>query len=483
MNPILSRCFMKSFSAFRYRIWFAMLGSALILGSFTSCSTYYQRNLEFQQQVLAGNLEGASKSLNKKKKDQEGRNRLLYLMNMGWVQFMLQDRVQSNALFEEADRMIEDYQKNLGLQALSLLTNPTIQPYRPEDFETVMPNYFKALNYLQLGNSEAAGVEVNKINNRLNALNDQYKDHKNRYQKDAFAHLIMGLAYESARDYNNAFIAYRNALEVYETDYPSQFGVACPEQLKTDVLRTAYLSGFGEELRFFEQKFGKKYSHSKGTGGELVFLWQNGLGPVKAEWSINFSKLDGQNGWITLANEEMGLSYPFYIGDRPADEKNAFGNLSFVRIAFPKYLERKPVFQKAELVAGATPVPLERVQDINAIAFKTLNDRMLREMGQALLRLATKQALEAVVRHENKDMGTLISIANALSEQADTRNWQTLPHSIFYARLSLPEGKQTVQLKTFSSGSEQVKQFEFEIKKGKTEFFVYQSLESFPPMD
>jgi hypothetical protein len=450
---------------------------------FSGCATYYQRTMAFQEQVVSGNIPEAGKILDKKKKDREGKNQMLYLLNRGWVDFMLQQHELSNLNFERADLLMEDYRKKLGFQALSLLSNPSIQPYMAEDFEMVMVNYFKSVNFLQLGNLESAGVEAQKINNKLNALNDKYKDHKNRYQRDAFSHLMMGLVFDASRDYNNAFIAYRNALEVYETDYSANFGVGVPEQLKKDLLRTAYLTGFKQELRQYEEKFGMTYRHQVQDGGELVFFWHNGFGPVKSEWSLNFSKIDGQGGWVTLVNEEMGLNFPFYIGDRPSNEKNAFGDLKFVRMAFPRYLERKPVFQSAEIAAAGKTYPLELTQNINEIAFKTLNDRMLREVGNSLLRLATKQALEMAVRHENKDMGALVSIANALTEKADTRNWQTLPNTISYCRISLPTGPQTIQFRAKSQGSSTSKDLTFSISKGKTQFFVFQNVETFPPSE
>jgi hypothetical protein len=48
------------------------------------------------------------------------------------------------------------------------------------------------------------------------------------------------------------------------------------------------------------------------------------------------------------------------------------------------------------------------------------------------------------LRKENKDAATVLSIANAISEQADTRNWQTLPNQISYTRIPLTPGKNEV---------------------------------------
>ena len=44
----------------------------------------------------------------------------------------------SNTNLNKADLYIEDYSKSLGNEALALLTNPMVKPYKPEDFEAVM---------------------------------------------------------------------------------------------------------------------------------------------------------------------------------------------------------------------------------------------------------------------------------------------------------------------------------------------------------
>lgn len=449
----------------------------------TSCATYYQQNLKFQAKVAEGDFANAKDYL-EKDRSKNGKNKILYLLNKGWVEWISNQNNESNISFEEANKMAEDYQKNLGIEALALISNPGIKPYKAEDFEVVLINYFKALNYLNLGKYKDALVEVRRINEKLNQLNDKYPDHKNRYQDDAFAHIIMGLIYDANKEYNDAFIAYRNAVNVYESSYSKNFNLQIPEQLKYDLLRAAYRVGFFEDLRFYENKFNIKYQHKPSEGGELVFFWHNGLGPVKSEWSINFAKTSSKDGFVTFANEQYGMSFPIYIGDKSEKEKSGFSKLSFLRIAFPKYIERKPIFTNAELYANYTSFPLQTAQDINGIAFKTLNDRMLREMGTAILRMATKKAIEAAARKENEDLGSAIGIVNALTEKADTRNWQTLPYQISYSRVSLPEGVNTVSIKmnspTLPSKSQS---FKFNITKGKTTFFTFSSLDSYAPVD
>ncbi len=454
------------------------------------CATYYQKTQRFQSYIMEGEIEKAQQWLIKNDKDSKGKNELLYHMYRGWVSWMLGDYQNSNVDLETADFLIEDYKKQFGYEAFSLISNPGVKPYQAEDFEKVMVNYFKALNYIKLRNYEDAIVEARRITIKLQQQNSKYKEHKNRYSDDAFAHLIIGMLYEADQDYNNAFIAYRNALKAYDSIYVDNFGISAPLQLKKDILRTAYLTGFYDEVSYYEGIFGFKYEPDLVDGGDLVFIWQNGFGPVKSEWSINFTMIPGDAGFITYTNEEYGLTFPFYIGDRSAGEQAQLRDLSILRIAFPKYVERIPLFNKATLSMGGESSRLELVENINNIAFKTLQDRMLREFGNALLRVATKRAIELGVREATKkyskedklDAGDIapaaITILNAITEKADTRNWQTLPHSIFYTRLHLPAGSQTIRLTTSGGQHSDNYDISVDIMNNKTTFYVFQSLES-----
>jgi len=433
-----------------------------------SCATYYSKNIEFQNYLMQGNFAKANVWLNKNTKDADGKNQLLYYLNRGYVSWILKNYEESNKQFSIAERVIEDYIKNYYLEALTLVSNPNVKPYKPEDFEVVMVNYYMALNYLQLQKYDDAIVECKRINIKLNELNDKYKDHKNRYQRDAFANNLMGIIYESQHDYNNAFIAYRNALEIYETDYKEYFNIPIPKQLKQDILRTAYLTGFSDEVKYYEDKFNIDFEFTPRENGELVFFWLNGYGPYKSESSINFVKIpNSESGYVTMVNKEHNLSFPLYIGDKSKKEKEAFDDLRFFRIAFPKYMERKPLYTNASLETDSYQYKLEEIQNINDIAFKTLKDRMVREMASAIMRLATKKALEALADEQDEGLGTLLNIVNTLTEKADTRNWQTLPYSISYARIPLKAGLNSIALKTKSPYS-----------NGKTEIFTLKGIKN-----
>ncbi len=423
----------------------------------------------------------ANKHLDANKKLQVNRNRVLYLVNKGTLAWMQQDYTLANTYFNEADLFIEDQRKNWGSEALAIVSNPSVKPYKPEDFENVLINYYKAIGYLQLGKNQEALIECRRINEKLYALNDKYpRNHKNRYSDDAFAHNLMGMIYDASKDYNNAFIAYRNAYKIYKDNYSENFGTISPEQLKKDILRTAKRIGFEQEYNFYSKEFGMTYESNLKDEGEIIFIWMNGLGPIKDEWSINFAANRGAGGILTLANNEEGVSFPFNTNNFSSKENAAFNNLDFVRIAFPKYKERVPLFNQALIeINGLGQYNLEKAEDVNAIAFKCLKDRMVRELANSIIRLATKKALEEYTRSKDETLGTLLSIANGLTEKADTRNWQTLPHSIYYTRIKLKPGshKLTLYLKSGING-EHKQELDFNVKTGETQFFTFQNLET-----
>ncbi len=455
------------------------LSYILIAMLLSSCASYYQRNIELQQMISKGELEKAEKKLESNKRIQRDRNRLLYLFNMGYINHMQQDFLASNIYFNEADFLIEDYKKKYGFEALALISNPEVKPYRAEDFESVMIHYYKSINYLSLKQFDASLVEARRMNLKLNQLNDKYKDHKNRYQADAFAHVLMGLSYEASGQLNDAFIAYRNAYNVFDGEH-GYFGIRVPEQLKQDLMRTCYLLGFRSELELYEKTFATTYVHRELKFGEAIVIWQNGMGPVKDEVSFNFIAIPGQPGYIIFENKELGISFPFYIGNDAQKRKDLLA-LQVVRVAFPKYVERPPYYKEALLVHDQTEIKLELVEDINAIAFKTLQDRFVRETSVSLLRLALKKSTELALANENAALGAAATIANSVSEKADTRNWQTLPHSIYYARVPLNEGENIVGLKMKNpKGSYDRVGFQFEGKPGAMHFMPYHSLEHLP---
>ena len=222
-DPIIFKEMLKP--VFRFFVY-----SYIFLFVLTSCLSYYQKNIEFQTNFENGRFKEAQSSLDVLKDKKLRKTLILQKLNQGVVSSYLNEYEKSNKYFEEAYILGEDYQQNFANEVGSFLLNPNFVVYKPESHELMMIHYFKAINYLKLGNNEAALVEARRMNIKLMQLSTKFTSAK-KLTEDAFAHTLMGIIYQANGDFNNAFIAYRNAYNVYQNEYAKFFNITAPAQL------------------------------------------------------------------------------------------------------------------------------------------------------------------------------------------------------------------------------------------------------------
>ncbi|MEL6152667.1 MAG: hypothetical protein AAFQ78_01435 [Bacteroidota bacterium] len=456
--------------------WLVLSSLMLLLHA---CGTYYQKHRKFHQLFSANRLEEADALLAQDKRAERRKTKLLYYFNRGVVTHLMGRYKESNQFFEQAHRTHESFSTNYMEETLAFVINPTVADYQGEDHEVLLLHYYKALNFLQLGQYDAALVECRRLNIKLNQLQDKYRDDAQKYRRDAFIHTLMGLVYQANHDYNNAFIAYRNAVEIYQEDYQRLFGFSAPLQLKKDLIYTAYKTGFHDEVARYQRLFQLAYDPAQDHDAcDVIVLWNNGLGPIKNEWGIDFILVKGAGGTLLFRNKALGLVFPFPL---PADrnQQGALLNLRFIRVAFPEYVERPLLYNQAVVATDrGKQQSLELLENINAISFQVLRQRMVWELSKSLLRVALKQALAYQVRKQNNVLGLIVGGINFATEKADTRNWQTLPHSIHYARLRLPAGTHQIRFKAFAANAlrnSYQEEFCLQLSPGKTAFRLVHS--------
>ena len=421
---------------------------------FFSCATYNSQISSYYEHVGNNEYAKASSTLEKNRLLNARRNRLLYLLEKGKMAHMMKQYEESNRFFNEADQYIEDARTSLSDIALGTLLNPMMESYKGEDFEKFMVHYYKSLNYMYLGQTDEAIVEAKRISLRSYAQQDKTKSDK-KYDDDAFALMMQGIIYESGQDINNAFISYRNAVEIYLKNAGEYYGIRMPHQLKIDLLRTAYKLGFYADLEHYQNIFTMKYEPSStAEGGELVLFWENGLAPVKREQNFFFSLTTDGAGNFMFVDDSGSINLPFDFSSGVSRSDLKVENLRSFRVAFPRYEEQPVFFHRANIKVGDEEFRFEPAENINALAFATLKERFLKETAKALSRLVVKKLAEEAARpkeddknkDEKKAMALALQIFNFASEKADTRNWQTLPHTIFYSRIPLKKGRNEVTI-------------------------------------
>ena len=452
----------------------------LLMPVLFSCATYNKSMDAYYSSLQARNYDKALQKLEKNKLIKRDRNSLLYHLEAGRVYRLKNDPVQSNIHFNVADEQMEAARKSAKDIALGNLVNPMMESYRGEDFEPFMVHFYKALNYITLGQTAEAVVEARRITLSADRQAEKFNNKSGRYSKDAFAFNLQGMIYELSGDMNNAFIAYRNAVEVYLGSGDSYYGVALPAQLTQDLLHAAAAMGFTDEQARYEKLLQTKMQQSSTAQQEMILFIEEGNAPVKEEKSF-FLTNAGINGFSYTDQYGYNASFPFdhqYYGI----SEPKLSAVRTLRVAMPVY--RLSYQQKAavSITSGSMAYTPQLAADINTVAVSLLKERFVKELANALARQVTKKlvekgtekAAEGIARKKEKKSdkensseeekekkrqkneenakavgevaGLLMNIANTVSEKADTRNWQSLPAFISYVRIPLQAGENLVTI-------------------------------------
>ncbi len=431
---------------------------SIVLATLLGCASTGRVQQQLELQMQTGNYAAALELVEQQRGSAlGGKNRLLYYLERGMLLHLEGRYAESNASFEEAKRIGRElYTRSLSGEGISLMTNDYALDYAGENFERTLIHLFSAMNYSQLGDTDAALVEARQVGEYLRKLQIDTTN-ENVYQEDAFARYLAALLYESGGELDAALVAYKKAIAGYQ-QYETSFAVRQPRSLFPNAERVAArlgdwaredLAGLGSPGEVREIPPGS---------GELVILHYNGLSPIKDQTRITipFSEawplvLALQAATDDEAKEQIGQATTFVGSIRGVD---------VVSVAFPKFVDRPySIARMKPRVTGATQIMgPELVEDIGAIAEKDLEDRKTRIYTKAVARAAIKYAIqkgvEAAARQADNDYGALLSagtqivgnIARFASEQADKRVWSTLPDQIWMSSMILPAGRHDVEV-------------------------------------
>jgi uncharacterized protein len=425
---------------------------ALGLGGLAGCKSYLLQQGEVYRQVEVGAYSAAEARLAKLDKAEKRNNRVLYSLDRGLVAFYAGDYDIAIKYLDIADKEAETLFRDVGNEALALAVNPNVTPYYADPVERLMMNYFKALAFWHQGKMSSALVEVRRMDIFLKGMEQRYIGRDKAYKQDAFIPLFMGLVYEASGEWNNAFIAYRNSHKIY-TDYAKEaLGLSMPESLKRDLIRAAFRAGFSTEAQRYATDFGfsqNEVATIRGTEKSVAVLSHLGLAPLRTQWALNFvvSKPKGLN-IVRLSNSDLN-----FLLDLPVDEKDTLWNgVSFVRITMPRYAYRAPMYQALNQ-AGK---PLTPSQDIASIKQRILKDEIWKTLGKELGRVALKKATELALRKKGETTAaSVLSVANAITQQADLRSCAILPAQITYERVALSDTSSGIKLRYELNGAAQ----------------------------
>lgn len=333
---------------------------------------------------------------------EDGRDQLLYLLDLGLVLHTQGKYQESNEYFLKADQVaeIKDY-TSLSTEGATLLTTDQIRQYKGEDFEKVLINTYLAMNYALLGDYENALVEARRVNRKLDRM---VNEGQRKYKQNAFARYLSAVLYEVQGHPNDAYIDYQSVHDL-EPSFPG---------LGLDLWRTAWVAGLHEKLAKIDRDFHlTREDHKKakrgapGTQhGEIIVFYENGISPVK-------------------------VPHPYFP-------------------EIPVFSARyNPIFDAQVNLNGHEAGQTSILHSIQRTAIENLDEKYAGMIARKFAGIVAKEVVGDQIAERTHDplLGFIAKVIMYVSDQADLRSWNFLPKDLQVARLVVEPGVYDVSLK------------------------------------
>lgn len=352
------------------------------------------------------------------------RDRLLLYMEKGLILHYAGEYEKSIATFlKAAELMREQDIINLGSQAASLVTNDWVTEYKGEYAERLWVHTYLMMNYLITYEYEDALVEAKLAIKAFEKYGDSIRD-------DYFTRALAAFCFEVLREYNGAYIEYKKLASLLPD----------PAPVAASLFELGMILGFSKEARHYQQFIPPGFNPlpDRHQSGELILFAGIGRGPVKV-----------------------------------ADNLVAPPS---IRISFPRYRARYSGYPQIYVRDSKGRFPATVVSTLMANpAGKSLKERGTRIMTKLAARAAFKEAIAQAVEKEDDTglIGALVRVILFISEEADTRCWETLPGRLSLIRICLPPGNYRLSVHIQGKYSEEIDLGNIRIRSGVK---VYRSI-------
>ncbi|MDR1941769.1 MAG: hypothetical protein LBQ47_05525 [Endomicrobium sp.] len=423
----------------------------------------------------------AAEFVDSSKKKYGKKNILLFYLDSGLINHFADNYSKSSKSFDSAKKQFEFYYtKSISAYGASMVFNDSALPYYSRDYEIAHTCVFEALNYILSSNADEAVVEARRADTMFKMFSAN-QNGKNFYKDDGFIRYFMGFVYENAGYLNDAHLSYYLALKAYKDGLAE---IEPPQDLINDAYTTAVLLNFDERISEIKKSYpsAKKTLIPRGYG-ECIILDYNGYIPEKIEKTFDFALYD-----IWPYINEVSVDDQ---DKRDFDKARSIGVAAFaddyIKVAFPQYKDAANAVNSFSVSASGGNKKSYPVQDFSAIAKKCLKNDTGKIYAKTLARAAVKyvvgKSVSAAVQRSTGDAwGALTQAAfnvySAVSANADTRDWKTLPDKILMSRFFLPAGQNSLTVNFIGASGEILasKEVGVFIKEGKKNFVVLRSV-------
>lgn len=364
----------------------ALLCAAVLLQGCTTSGSLHDARSQF----YSGQPQAALETLTTE--TVSNRNRLLAHLDHGLIAHTASQYQESINAFKAATALLDRIDFiSIREQATSLVSNDWVISYKGEYSERLWIHTFQMMNFLLLNDAEGAAVEARQ------AL-QVYADHGDSLEGDWYSRTLIAMSFAAAGKADSAHIEYKKLLD----DIGRDVGIA----------RRAWKNAHQLGRKQDATKFKNLMTTNASTGtkqGELVIFLQTGSIPRKIPGEI-------------YLDPQLFASFPVY-----------------------------PNFPHSNVQLSVQANGSDETADIVTTALVDVSRKALAARGKQIaatqiLRIAAKKELARALEKRADGFGGLITAVMFLTEQADTRSWETLPAQMSMVQIPLDAGSHDINL-------------------------------------
>lgn len=405
----------------------------------TGCNNATLRDA--QQSYRLGNLPGAEAQIDAYvKSDGEGGNRIIAYIEQGSIRRAQGQYAASNASFAIADAAIEKLDNkaevSLSGETFAAVTNLNALPYRGYHHDRVMLNTYRALNFLEMRQHDAARVELRRAYERqrdaVAANAERLAEAEAEAQKSKKAGDYDADRARQDQTFQSGFDQQYAGLDKYAAygDYVNPFtewmqGVyyrgEAADGSDLEWSRKAFerVAGMAPDNDYVRQDF--EAAERLAAGGRLepttYVIFATGTAPSRGE---------------------VRLDIPLFIVSSRVD---------YVGANFPRLIENDAYLRSLQVRTPEGTYATQLLCDMDQVVGREFKNELPIVITKTLIAAGTKATLayiarDAAERSSNSDLALIVRIATtayqAVLNRADLRGWSTLPKQFQIARFPTP---------------------------------------------
>jgi len=431
---------------------YRVLLSIFIFFIFASCATS-TRNMGFadaDREVAERNYLSAIEQLNTSDKESPYRDKdqVLKYLDTGILYHMADNPKESIDRFNEAERLIqENFTKSITDAAASFLLNDYTLEYFGEAYEDLYLNIFKAIDFIRLDSFDGAFVEIRRLTDKLNLLEDKYGNlaHSMNSSKDA-----QGTIKAGKTEFHNSALARYFGILLYRADGRRDSAAIDLAKLK---------EAFRDQPKVYDFPLPKNLDIMlQGTNkARINVIAFTGRSPIKKASTLRITTLENL---ILITQEKEDDHGKMVLTDlTPIPFPGITGGYNF-KTQTPEMVKRPSRVSKIQVSVNGTPVgELELIEKLDEVAIETFNLRkgmiffktIIRTVTKGILtKQATKAANNAAANSGGVAQvlsflgGIALTVAADSSEQADLRNARYFPGQAYVGEFWVEPGEHTI---------------------------------------